>query len=166
MTSFLRPGGRYHDSTRIDCPLYLSSASMAYPGTRVCSRMISTARSMMIATPPAPLTAPEAMMVAAGNRFSQTARSAVSQWVSCRRRAIFPASNHLRMRCFLKTFWTECASTSHLAFQETNPGPAAPLLCLSGLIRSPGECSAIELAHVAPLGIRKCFMKDGPQGSW
>ena len=137
---------------------YLSSASMAYPGTRVCPRMISTAGCMMIATPPAPLTASEAMMVAAGRKVSQTARSAVSQCVSCRR-TISPAPSYLRMRCFLKTFRTECASTSHLAFQETKPGPSVPLLSLSALIKSSGECSAIKLSQGAPLGMGvSCWM--------
>ena len=51
----------------------------------------------MIATPPAPLSASDATMVAAGNMFSQTAKPAVSQWVSCKR-VILPASSHLLMR--------------------------------------------------------------------
>ena len=105
----------------------------------------------MIATPPAPLPASDATIVAAGNMFSQTARSAVSQCVSCRR-VMLPASSHLLMRWRFNMFCTEWGSTSHRTFHEAKPGPSDALRSLRAANRSAGVCSAMRSAHVVPCG--------------
>ena len=90
-------------------------------------------------------------MVAAGKRFPQTARSEVSQWVSCNK-VVLPASNHLLMRWRFRMFCIECGSTSHLTFHEAKPGPSVALRSFSAASRSAGVCSAMRSDHVAPFG--------------
>ena len=106
----------------------------------------------MMATPPAECSVSVPITVAAGKRVVQMALSAVVQCVSCNS-TTFPTSNHLLLSCLLLVLTAEWGSTSHLAFQDTKPGPSATRLTCSARMMSSGVWSPMSCAQVVPTGV-------------